>query len=112
MQQLQEMPVWSLGLEDPLEEEIATHSSILAGIIPWAEELGRLQFMRLQSQDWVNKHAPVRYLILENVLKINCSFVEKSRMWNLFYSDAWCYYFWIVTAIGQVGLRKHHYEQS
>ena len=32
-----------LGLEDPLEEEIATHSSILAWRIPWTEESGRLQ---------------------------------------------------------------------
>ena len=33
------------GLEDPLEEEMATHSSILAWKIPWTEELGRLQSM-------------------------------------------------------------------
>ena len=31
---MQEMPIWSLGLEDPLEEEMATHSSILAWRIP------------------------------------------------------------------------------
>ena len=35
----------SLHLEDPLEEEMATHSSILAWEIPWTEELGGLQFM-------------------------------------------------------------------
>ena len=40
--------VQSLGWEDPLEEEMATHSSILAGKIPWTEEPGRLQFMGLQ----------------------------------------------------------------
>ena len=34
--------VWSLGLEDPLEEEMATHSSILVWIIPWTEEPGEL----------------------------------------------------------------------
>ena len=33
------------GLEDPLEEEMAAHSSILAWRIPWTEELGRLQSM-------------------------------------------------------------------
>ena len=38
-----EMCVWSLGQEDPLEEEVATHSSILAWKIPWTEDLGRLQ---------------------------------------------------------------------
>ena len=38
------------GREDPLEEEMATHSSILAGKIPWTEEPGGLQSMGLQSQ--------------------------------------------------------------
>ena len=36
------------GQEDPLEEKMATHSSILAWRIPWTEELGRLQSTRLQ----------------------------------------------------------------
>ena len=39
--------VRSLGREDPLEEGVATHSSILAWRIPWTEELGRLQSMGL-----------------------------------------------------------------
>ena len=37
-----------LGWEDPLEKEMATHSSILAWRIPWAEEPGRLQSIELQ----------------------------------------------------------------
>ena len=41
--------VQSLGLEDPLEKEIATHSNILAWKIQWAEEPGGLQFMGLQK---------------------------------------------------------------
>ena len=45
MQETQEMWVQSLGWEDPLEEEMATHSSILAWRIPWTEELGRLKPM-------------------------------------------------------------------
>ena len=40
----------SLGWKDPLKEEMVTHSSILAWRIPWTEEPGGLQFMRLQSQ--------------------------------------------------------------
>ena len=40
--------VQSLGWEDPLEKGMATHSSILAWRIPWIEEPGRLQSMRLQ----------------------------------------------------------------
>ena len=49
MQELQEMWVQSLGQEDPLEEGMATHSSILAWEIPWTEEPGRLQSMGLQK---------------------------------------------------------------
>ena len=37
---MQKTRVRSLGWENPLEEEMATHSSILAGIVPWTEELG------------------------------------------------------------------------
>ena len=44
------MQVQSLGREDPLEKEMATHSSILAGKIPWIEEPGGLQSMGSQSQ--------------------------------------------------------------
>ena len=40
--------VRSLGREDPLEEEMATHSSILAWKIPWMEECGKLQSMGSQ----------------------------------------------------------------
>ena len=44
---MQETQVRSLGQEDPLEKEMATHSSILAWRIPWTEEPGGLQSMRL-----------------------------------------------------------------
>ena len=45
---MQETQVWSLGQEDPLEKEMATHSSTLACKIPWMEEPGRLQFIESQ----------------------------------------------------------------
>ena len=45
---MQESWVPSLGQEDPLEEEMATHPGILAWEIPWTEEPGGLQSMRLQ----------------------------------------------------------------
>ena len=45
----QETPVWSLGQEDPMEKEMATHSSILTWDIPLTEEPGGLQSMRLQK---------------------------------------------------------------
>ena len=46
---VQETQVWSLGQEDPLEKEMATHSSILAWEIPQTEEPGGLQSMGLQK---------------------------------------------------------------
>ena len=45
---MQETWVQSLGQDDPLEEEMATHSSILAWRIPWTEEPGRLQSLGSQ----------------------------------------------------------------
>ena len=44
---LQETPVQSLGREDLLEKEMATHSGVLGLKLPWMEEPGRLQFMGL-----------------------------------------------------------------
>ena len=46
---MQETWVQSLGQEDPLEEEVATHSSSLAWEISWTEGYGELQSMGLQS---------------------------------------------------------------
>ena len=48
---MQEMRVQSLGWEDPLEEEMATHSSILAWRIPWTEGPDRLQSMGCEELD-------------------------------------------------------------
>ena len=50
---MQETRVWSLCQEDPLEKEMAAHSSILAWEIPRTEELGGLQRVR---HNWVNEH--------------------------------------------------------
>ena len=49
---LPEIQMWvpSLGQEDRLEEEMVTHSSILAWEIPWTEEMGGLQFMGSQKE--------------------------------------------------------------
>ena len=54
------MRVGSQGQEDPLEKEMATHSSILAWRIPWTEEPGGLQSMGLQrdGHDLVSKQQP------------------------------------------------------
>ena len=52
---MQETQVQFLGQEDPLEKEMATHSSILAWTIPWTEESGGLRSMGSQRvrRDWV-----------------------------------------------------------
>ena len=66
IQEIQETRVRSLGGEDPLEKEMATHPSILAWRIPWTEELNGLQSMGLQrighnqsQSNWVHMHVPV-----------------------------------------------------
>ena len=46
---MQETQVRSLGWEDPLEKEMGTDSSILAWEIPWTEEPGRLESIKLQE---------------------------------------------------------------
>ena len=67
--------VQSLGQDDPLEKEMATHSSTLAWKIPWTEEPGRLQSMGLQRvrHDWATPLSlshlwPRMWSILEKVL--------------------------------------------
>ena len=49
---MQETQVWSLGWEEPLKKEMATHSSILAWKIPWTEEPGKLRSMGLHGPPW------------------------------------------------------------
>ena len=65
---MQETWVQSLGWEDPLEEGMAIHSSILAGIIPWTEESGGLQSMGLQQNIklYSSRSLLVIYLLKKN----------------------------------------------
>ena len=53
---VQETRVWPLGWEDPLEEEMATHYTILAWKVSWLEEPGRLQSTGLQSWTWLSNY--------------------------------------------------------
>ena len=57
MQEMQQTWVPSLGWEDPLEEEMATHSSIPAWRIPWTEESGGLQFIDRKSTRLNSSHS-------------------------------------------------------
>ena len=59
---MQKTQVWSPGQEDPLEKEMATHSSILAWRIPWTEEPGGLQSVGRKESDTTKRlsaYAPV-----------------------------------------------------
>ena len=49
--EMQETQVQSQGQEDPLEEKITTHSSILVSTVPWTEGPGRLQSLGLKESD-------------------------------------------------------------
>ena len=74
---VQETGVWSLGWEDPLEEGMATYSSILVWRIPWAEEPGGLQSMGLQRvrHEWVTNTFTVlcclRFSLCSHIMRID-----------------------------------------
>ena len=100
MWETQETRVQSLGQEDPLEKEMATHSSILAWEIPWTEESGGMQSMGSQrvEHDWETEHvSPFQSYIIDSGILIQAGsskpFGEKSRgLWMSFchlYLPAW-----------------------
>ena len=91
---MQETRVQSLGWEDPLEEEMATHSSTLAWRIPWTEEPGGLcspQGCRA-THDWVNRHRHTSqgltacvytFNLLDSQMAISiCSESGKKKKWK------------------------------
>ena len=61
MQGMQEMYVSSLGWDDTLELEMATHSNVFAWKIPWTEKAGKLQSMGLQRLDTTEQCAQSLY---------------------------------------------------
>ena len=69
MQEMQEMQVWSLGQEYPLEKEMAKHSSILAWKTPRTEEPNGLPFMELQrvGPDLVTKQPQRQWLYMHRI---------------------------------------------
>ena len=93
---MQETSVQSLGRDDPLEKEIATHSSVLAWRIPWTKEPGRLQSMGSQraghSWKWLThtidsyythqKHPPPQVVRLYSRYWLSCLIQFKAR-WKL-----------------------------
>ena len=73
-QETQKMQVRSLGWEDPLEEEMTTHSSILAWEVPWTEAPGRLVYEVTKSQTCLNRSTKESKFIRCETLKCDsCS---------------------------------------
>ena len=70
---MQETQVRFLGWEDPLEKEMATHSSILAWRIPWTEESGGLQSMgvtkELDTAELLTQHNTLKYKFLKTGIR-------------------------------------------
>ena len=69
-EEMQETKFQSLGRKDPLQEKMATHSSILAWIISWTEEPGGLQSMGLQrvGHNWAYRHTGPNITVKNKVL--------------------------------------------
>ena len=100
-----ETGVWSLGWEDALEKEKATHSSTLAWKIPWTEETGRLQSMASQrvGHNWETSLHFTSENLIYIMLIINVSGVDQtmnnksaysSHVWSFWYDINW--FFWSV----------------
>ena len=72
---MQEMQVWPLGWEDPLQEELATHFSILARRIPWTEEPGGPQSIGWQRvRHFVSTHACIHSPCHQESMEVLFSF--------------------------------------
>ena len=84
IQETQETQVQSLGGEDPLEEEMATRSSILAWRIPWTEEPGRLQSMGWHRvrHAWVAANMRPEFKFPRLSLKLSLKKRERVFVWN------------------------------
>ena len=73
MQKTPKTQVWSLGRDDPLGQKMATHSSILATKIPWAEKSGELQRV---GYDWAPTHR------LDGFFQIKPTFVNSTQIYK------------------------------
>ena len=82
---MQETQVWSLGQEDPLKKEMATHSSILTWRIPQTEELGELQSMGSQRVRHDGAQHSAMALGVAWTLQLKHS--QLDRNWNIHISN-------------------------
>ena len=88
---VQTTQVPSLGREDPLEKEVATHSSIFAWKIPWTEEPGRLRSMGLQrvrhSWKWINLPVSLSSVSRKWLLYKLCLYRADQTTWGSQYHE-------------------------
>ena len=101
MQYTQEMWIQSLGQEDPLKEETATCSSVVARIIPWTEEPGGLQSMGLQRirHDWAIEHTHMPRQWKLRVLTTG----PPGNFWG--FGGVFCLFFKVILAKGDQGVK-------
>ena len=90
---MQKLQVWSQGQEDPLEEEMATQSSIRAWEIPWTEESGGLQSIELQRvrHSSVQSFSRVWLLVTHGLQHAGppCPSSTPGAYWNPYPSSGW-----------------------
>ena len=101
---MRETWVRSLGWEDPLEKEMATHSSTIAWKIPWTEETGRLQSMGLQrvGHNWVTSLSFSLWLFLDS--NYSCCWKETSSDWEQppkCWQNGWLHIAWRIGYVSQ-----------
>ena len=103
----QETRVWTLGLEDPLEKEMATHCSILAWDILWTEEPGRLQSMGLQRirYDWATKQHIYIYIYIYTHIYIYIHIHTYIYIFTYIYTK--CYTYNILVLVLQISHLKN-----
>ena len=102
MQEMQETLVWSLGWDDPLEEEMAVHSSILAWRIPWTKEPGGLQSMwsHRVGHDWALSISTYVYLWLNHfIVHLKLTQHCKSTMLVVWWFSRWVVSSWLPSLI-------------
>ena len=81
IQEAKDIQVQSLPWQDPMEEEMKTHSNILAWKIPWAVEPGRLQSIRSQRSDTTEHSCITEIAIFQTSVKVQPTF-WKSSFWH------------------------------
>ena len=117
MQEMQETWVWCMGWEDPLEEEMTTHSNVLAWKIQWREESGRLQSMEPQrvAPNWATEHTSTmlsfQHVVIIKSIEIFCIHFDtkssKSSMYSKHNTSNQSHFECSTVTDGSSGTRQH-----